>query len=254
MIHLKRVLKAIFSVFGVYLVRVKTSKNRKGLNLNVGCGDYEINGFVSVDFFTQHYYKNKKFKRVFYDMRGNKGLPFNSSQVDNIYCSHVIEHIETIHVEKFIGEAYRVLKNNGVMRIACPDSKFLYQQMKFFPEYFNWHPNYQTKDDAIKCFVDEVATHKVSLPNYGLPSQVESMSYDELMDVLRKDGIFDVARPGWHINNWDYERLKSIGSAVGFNLVVESKCKGSSVPCMQGNDMDNTHPEMSLYVEFHKIN
>ena len=44
--------------------------------------------------------KAAEFKRTQYDMRNDK-LPFGKSKVDNIYCSHVIEHIETKRCNKF---------------------------------------------------------------------------------------------------------------------------------------------------------
>ena len=73
------------------------SKERPGLNLNIGCGSYELNGFVSLDFFSQHYYPSGTFNRAFYDIRGDL-LPYDDSAIYTIYCSHVIEHIK----EKFI--------------------------------------------------------------------------------------------------------------------------------------------------------
>ena len=65
-------------------------------------------------------------------------LPYADESVDNIYCSHVIEHIENQYVDKFIMESYRVLKKGGGLRIACPDAEFLFEVSSFVNDYWNW--------------------------------------------------------------------------------------------------------------------
>ena len=39
-----------------------------------------------------------------------KKLPFENNSVDNIYISHVIEHIENEHIQNLFIECFRVLK------------------------------------------------------------------------------------------------------------------------------------------------
>lgn len=138
-----KLLKKCYRLFGIHAVFQEIQHNRKGLNLNIGAGNYEMDGFVSLDFYTPHYYKSRKefdTNRVHYDMRGEK-IPYDDNSVSNIYCSHVIEHIETEFVESFFRESYRVLVNGGCLRTACPDAKFLYDMMMAnYEDYFIWHP------------------------------------------------------------------------------------------------------------------
>ena len=162
-LFIKNIVKEILALFNIKISSIFKIQ-RPGLNLNVGCGAYEIDGFTSLDYWTEHYYGGKPFNRVSYDMR-NDNLPFDNETVDVIYCSHVIEHIETDFVENYFSESWRVLKKSGVLRISCPDSLFLYQQLTRHPEYFNWHKYYSLPQDAVKCFVDEVGTHKLKLKN-----------------------------------------------------------------------------------------
>ena len=108
------------------LSKSKVKKINKLVNLNIGAGSYVIPEFKSLDFYSPHYYKNKKKflkDRVEYDIRKDK-IPFTNSSIDNIYISHVIEHLEDEFVCKFLRESYRVLKD-CVLRIACPDAKYL---------------------------------------------------------------------------------------------------------------------------------
>ena len=75
--------------------------------------------------------KNKFLEeRVEYDLRKDD-LPFKNNIIDNIYASHILEHIEDIYVIKFLKESFRVLKPSGVLRIVCPDAKFLFNVSSF---------------------------------------------------------------------------------------------------------------------------
>lgn len=230
---------------------VSGAQPRSGINLNVGSGSYEINGFTSLDFYTKAYYPGKFRNRIHYDMRQDL-LPFSADSVDNIYCSHVIEHIETEHVKRFFSEAYRTLKSGGCLRIVCPDFLFLYSNLMQTPDFFAWHPLYLETKDATRCFIDEVATHRSDLPDFGLEKELSEIHCEDLMSLLRQGGVFDPDWPGRHINNWSFERIKTIGLGAGFNLIVESRNRASSSPTMQGPDMDLTRPEMSLYVDLIK--
>lgn len=238
---------------GFKLLRVNNYKNlrSKGVYLNVGCGSYEIEGFISVDYLSEWYYSNKRFNRVHYDMR-NDNLPYADNSVDAIYCSHVIEHIETEHVEEFFKESYRSLKSGGVLRICCPDPEYLFSNLKDNPEYFSWHSRYTSLDDALVCFVDEVATPKVGKHNFGLKKNWFEYSYDELLIQLRSDLNFDERSPGNHINSWDFDRIFRLAKNAGFSSITKSRCQGSFKEELRGADMDLTHPEMSLYVDVKK--
>lgn len=228
---------------------IRTPSQRAGLNLNVGCASYEINGFVSIDYFSEKYYRSGNFNRVHYDMRSDS-LPFEDNTVDSIYCSHVVEHIETEFVEKFFHESLRVLKSEGVLRVVCPDPEYLYYQWKNHPEYFSWHPLYQSPKDAELCFVSEVGGAKSLLPNYGLSKDISSYEYNYLLEQLRSGLHFNPESPGSHINNWDFSRLKDLALDAGFKSVSRSRNQGSYHETFRGRDMDLTHPEMSLYVDF----
>ena len=48
-------------------------------------------------------------------------LPFDNESVDLIYASHVIEYFNRNEIISLLKEWRRVLKNNGVLRLAVPD-------------------------------------------------------------------------------------------------------------------------------------
>lgn len=52
-----------------------------------------------------------------------QGLPIQDESVDVLYSSHMLEHLDKNETEKFLGEAFRVLRPGGIIRIAVPDLK-----------------------------------------------------------------------------------------------------------------------------------
>ncbi len=50
-----------------------------------------------------------------------KGLPFESGQVDACYASHLLEHLTKDQARDLLLECFRVLRPGGVIRLAVPD-------------------------------------------------------------------------------------------------------------------------------------
>jgi len=266
------ILKTLIKLFGYEIeIRKANEAVQNGLlNLNIAAGGYVIPGFKSLDIYTPHYYKSKEEfleSRVEYDMR-NDDIPFAENSVDNIYVSHVIEHVENEAVEKFISESFRALKKDGVLRIACPDAAFLYKVSQFNNDYWNWRiPNLSNKEryttDWDSCsqydyLLRELATPRMRFYNNKISKKVRThddikgLDYKELVGNL-KDGLeFRLEHPGDHINNWDFDRLNNIGGKAGFKYVIESKYRASVSNSMNGPEFDRTHPQMSLYVDMIK--
>jgi predicted SAM-dependent methyltransferase len=52
-----------------------------------------------------------------------RGLPLKQESCEVVYSSHMLEHLDRNGADKFLTEAYRVLRPNGIIRIAVPDIK-----------------------------------------------------------------------------------------------------------------------------------
>lgn len=118
-------------------------------HLNVGSGGERIPGFENLDY-PSEWYRARQVAFTPYDMRAEP-LPADDGTIDTIYCSHVIEHIETPHVERFFAEAARALKPGGVLRIACPDAEFLWHVSTFENQYWDWRHRWFTGPLSIGC-------------------------------------------------------------------------------------------------------
>jgi predicted SAM-dependent methyltransferase len=81
--------------------------------INLGCGAHFHKDWVNVDFAVTG-------KDVIaYNL--NFGIPFQNDSFDVVYHSHLLEHFAKKDAKYFISECYRVLKNDGIIRVAIPD-------------------------------------------------------------------------------------------------------------------------------------
>jgi predicted SAM-dependent methyltransferase len=53
-----------------------------------------------------------------------KHIPEPEGSVEVLYCSHMLEHLDTVGVEGFLREAQRVLRPHGIIRIAVPNIRY----------------------------------------------------------------------------------------------------------------------------------
>jgi len=83
--------------------------------LNLGCGAYYSTNkeWVNIDFVSSE--PNVIAHNLL------KGIPFDNDTFDFVYHSHVLEHFTKKDGADFIKECSRVLKKNGIIRIAVPD-------------------------------------------------------------------------------------------------------------------------------------
>jgi predicted SAM-dependent methyltransferase len=231
--------------------------------LNIGSGDWEHKDWINLDYPSEWYEKiQKKHKFIPFDIRKDK-LPFIDNSVDAIYCSHVIEHIETKHVQNMLSECYRVLRQGGCLRITCPDAEFLYKVSKIKTEYwplpndnlFEKKMRVKTEPRIVDYLVREIATPMLlnyinSINDKDYSDAFETMNMYDFFDYLTKDLTYREDFPGEHINYWTFDRIKEALLNAGFINIIQSKW--SSCICNKMKSIakfDTTYPVMSLYVD-----
>src|SRR5262245_57057141 len=81
--------------------------------LNVGCGRRFANGWINIDFHSEH----PAVRRVNLLRR----LPFQNDFFDVVYSSHVLEHFTLESAEALLRECHRIVNRGGLVRIVVPD-------------------------------------------------------------------------------------------------------------------------------------
>ncbi|MCJ7730451.1 MAG: methyltransferase domain-containing protein [Sedimentisphaerales bacterium] len=81
--------------------------------LNLGCGHRFHPAWTNVDFVST----GKDVMAV--DLA--KGIPFPDASFNVVYHSHLLEHFSRSEAEPFLRECCRLLRPNGILRVAVPD-------------------------------------------------------------------------------------------------------------------------------------
>ena len=98
------------------MAKPKKSKIAQPLKLDLACGNRLQPGFTGVDLYAtgEGIQKVDLFKFP---------LPWKDNTVDEIYCSHFIEHIPRDLRWPFFDECWRIMKLEAVMRVFVPSWK-----------------------------------------------------------------------------------------------------------------------------------
>lgn len=83
--------------------------------LNLGCGSH----FSTNSEWTNLDFTSNSTNVIEHNLLS--GIPFSDNTYDLVYHSHVLEHFSQNDGKKLIKECFRVLKPDGVLRIAIPD-------------------------------------------------------------------------------------------------------------------------------------
>jgi len=114
--------------------------------VHVGAGGHSIDGWIDVDLDAAPPV----------DLAANAGasLPFRSASVDRIHSEDFIEHIDLDAGKKFIGEAFRVLRPGGIMRLLTPDLRALVERvyLQRAGRHLRWCGVYLDADGACEAF------------------------------------------------------------------------------------------------------
>jgi predicted SAM-dependent methyltransferase len=114
------------------------------LRINIGCGQTPTKGWMNFDnslslllskipllpdvllkinFLERSQYQFIQFARDHFIEYGDvtKGLPVKEGSCEVLYSSHMLEHLDRYEADLFLKEVFRILRPNGIIRIAVPD-------------------------------------------------------------------------------------------------------------------------------------
>lgn len=82
------------------------------MQLDIGCGETPLDGYVGID---------RRTGGEAFPLKFSDGTEIPSDYADVVHCSHVLEHFSHRHIAMVLAEWARVLKPGGILQIAVPD-------------------------------------------------------------------------------------------------------------------------------------
>ena len=128
-------------------------------------------------------------------------LPLDDNCVSGVYGSHVFEHISIFKSQIVFNEIYRVLKENGILRLVLPDVE------KSIKEYINGNNEFklfQRRYERAKKLYDQEYTLFQCLKEDFLSPSGQSF-------LLGENALA-------HQNAWDYESIAKDLQIAGFQV------------------------------------
>lgn len=130
-------------------------------------------------------------------------LPYKDDIFDQVFTSHMFEHISSMKIEQTICEINRVMKKGGILRILTPDLK------KLATAYVN------NDTQTMQKFIDEDRSGismKLGLGGVFI-NFISSAGYD---NVLLSSDFSEIIGSYGHVYCYDFEMLSKILQNYGF--------------------------------------
>jgi len=187
-------------------------ENNSLKRLHIGCGANLLEGWLNTDF------NDKDEKIAFLD--AGEEFPLPSESFDYIYSEHLFEHLDVDQQINMLKESLRILKPNGIMRIAMPSLEFLFD-LYSSPntlenrEYVNWYIKHSPYLSAVNRLVND-----------------ESFHYCYIINNFFKAWGHKI------IHNFD--SLKSLAYQAGFSEIIETVVGNSDFPDLQNIEKHGT--------------
>ncbi|MFN8575961.1 MAG: methyltransferase domain-containing protein [Candidatus Sericytochromatia bacterium] len=169
--------------------------------LHIGCGSNTHNDWLNSDYFPE---SNK-----ILHLDATEVFPFSSGTFDYIFSEHMIEHISYSQGFNMLNECYRILTENGKIRISTPDFKFLNDLY------------IENKSDLQKEYI------KWSIDNF-------------IQDAPYYDSIFVInnfVRDWGHLFIYDEKTLRLLLEKAGFSKIV--RCNLNESEDIELQDLEN---------------
>jgi len=124
-----------------------TKKRNKLIKLDIGCGKNKKRGYIGIDI-------DPKSDADIISSALN--LPFDNESVDEIYSSHLVEHLLPEEAKKFFNEIYRVLRKGGKAFLKIDRD---WSERRLFKKDYTHKYRYSVKE--IKKLVEKFRVAKV---------------------------------------------------------------------------------------------
>tara|TARA_Y100001933_G_scaffold200636_1_gene201954 strand:- start:234 stop:1178 length:945 start_codon:yes stop_codon:yes gene_type:complete len=232
--------------------------------LNLGSGSFSHPMWLNLDYPSQ--------SKLYQHVQGSPGkdylpvdlscrdlvLPFKSSSVQLIYCSHVLDHLEDYMIENIFREVKRLLSPSGVFRIVVPNHRLSFWHLKCNTQYLS---TAALDEQSIQELIVYTASHLFSdlasssaqvLFNYFKESDFSINHFEEFVkrDYPQSFFQFNPKAPNRVITNIDFKRLGLLCESIGLSVLGFPFANVSSVPPFRNQFLfDNTESHYSSYYD-----
>ena len=233
---------------------------RKRQFYNIGAGIFNHPAWTNIDHYSDRYKQN--YVHLDVDLENYDALPIENDSAYAVYSSHTVEHISMKAAEKMLEETHRILKPGGFFRVTTPNASLFWKSLvdndKYLWKYLFLDQAYSENRSVKEMLIDYFAS-QISLDETLLEKVVnDKKSEGRMEDVLDFFISFcniekQKLHPEGHMNWWSTEKMSALLKKAGFDEVYESQFGQSRCPVMKNiTYFDNTHPNISLFVEARK--
>jgi len=213
--------------------------------LNIGAGPWwrKPAGWHTLDN-PSEWYKTKP--NISQDLTKMEPLPLADGQLDLVYITFLLEHLDNKEAMNVLKESFRCLKPGGWLRVSVPDMKYELDRLsqgiisnREFIQRFWLLPLDDLTDEQIEIMLADIYTDPVKALA-PFPAMVPPSS--------------NADHPEGHRNWFDAEKLHAFILDAGFDIVASAARHVSMVPelCKLPFDDNNFPDGFSLYCEAQK--
>jgi SAM-dependent methyltransferase len=231
--------------------RRKSTIDPAARRINFGAGPWFRPGWECADWYAPDVYIDYRI-----DFRTSQRLPLPDGCCELIFTSHTLEHVDDDVAAAMLGEAYRLLRPGGTLRVSVPDGSLALSAYRRGDDAFfdsggvdcvGSHIGQKLVNFFASYRDDEYAGGPLVTPE-AVRSALSSLSLEDFVDwcVAR---IPDGAPYRAHVNGYTPEKLMRMFGEAGFGSATRrSAYRGSHVAELRGPAFDN-RPTVSLFVE-----
>lgn len=105
------------------LLKDFAKRGNNKMKLHIGCGEKNLPGY-------KHFDIRKLDDHIDYVGNADDLSQFEDNSIDEIYACHLLEHFGRNEVDMVLKEWHRVIKPDGILRIAVPDFEAITDEYK----------------------------------------------------------------------------------------------------------------------------
>lgn len=227
---------------------------------NIGAGGFRHEHWTNVDH-ASTWYTDRQGEFLEWDLLSGSPLAVEDSVAELVYSSHTIEHVPDEAASHLFGEARRILKPGGVLRVTAPDIALAYVAYRRGDRRFFPHGDAMGGPSIQQLFLYSFASARSTIHPEPKGRRFSDEEIDamfgagltpEALDRCVADYPIDVQKryPGDHMNWFTPAKVREMLTDAGFVDVVISGFGQSRVPVLRNTGhFDSTAPALSLYLE-----